>query len=158
MHDDYPSARLNARAASSLWLFAGLILLFNALLVAWLVMRPASHAVIVAADNVAQFAGPLLALPLCFVTVRGRPRRATLHAAGTGGQVHRRSPLFLGLGVLFIALGQITYTIYEQILHYPVAPFPSWADAVFLAVYPFVLVGILLLPARALSAATRTRV
>src|SRR5207248_1977008 len=55
------------------------------------------------------------------------------------------------------ALGQALWTLNEDILHLSVL-FPSWADAAWLSSYPFVLLGILLLPSRPLSATTRTRV
>src|SRR3712207_5733834 len=45
---------------------AGMILLFNGLLVAWVLLRPGSDRMLAAVINSAQFAGPLLTLPLCF--------------------------------------------------------------------------------------------
>ncbi len=68
------------------------------------------------------------------------------------------APLLLCLGILSYAIGQIIYTIYEQVLRYSTEPFPSWADAAFLIVYPFFLLGILLLPTRPIPLASRTRV
>ncbi len=49
-----------------LWGRLALIVLYNGLLAAWLGLRPAPSPVIQAVDNVAQCAGPLLALPLCW--------------------------------------------------------------------------------------------
>src|SRR5918999_4621293 len=45
---------------------AGLILLFNALLVAWVLLKPGSDRMLALVVNAAQFVGPLLVLPLCF--------------------------------------------------------------------------------------------
>ena len=45
---------------------AGMILLFNALLVAWVLLKPGSDRMLAAVVNSAEFVGPLLALPLCF--------------------------------------------------------------------------------------------
>src|SRR5918992_3083422 len=45
---------------------AGLILLFNGLLVAWVLLKPGSDRMLALVVNTAEFVGPLLALPLCF--------------------------------------------------------------------------------------------
>src|SRR5919199_5452747 len=45
---------------------AGLILLFNGLLVALVLLRPISERLLALVVNAAQFVGPLLVLPLCF--------------------------------------------------------------------------------------------
>ena len=50
------------------------------------------------------------------------------------------------------------YTVYQQVLHVSAMPFPSWADAVYLWAYPFLLAGILLAPGRRLAAMARLRV
>src|SRR5918912_847571 len=143
--------RVARQAAPRRWYTAGLIATFNLLLLAWLVRKPGSHAVFVAVDNVAQFVGPLLVVPLCFLGGRrgDRPRVRTMQ---------QWAPCLLGLGALSYAGGQIIYTIYEQVLHYPSVPFPSWADAVYLCTYPVLLLGILLLPGRRLPMASRVRI
>jgi len=132
-----------------------LIVVFNGLLAAWLALRPAPSPVIQAVDNVAQCAGPLLALPLCW---RGLPwpwRRGQAGAASAAA-ASRWMPVLLGLGVLGFAVGQAIWTYDEDIIHQP--PFPSWADAGYLAAYPFLFAGLLLLPRRPLSSAARLRV
>src|SRR5215212_3485151 len=43
-----------------------MILLFNGLLVAWVLLNPGSDRTLALVVNTAQFVGPLLALPLCF--------------------------------------------------------------------------------------------
>jgi len=65
-------------------------------------------------------------------------------------------PVLLGLGVLGFAVGQAIWTYYEEILHQP--PFPSWADAGYLAAYPFLFAGLFLLPRCPLPSAARLRV
>src|SRR5215211_1497211 len=45
---------------------AALILLFNGLLVAWVLLKPGSDALVGLVVNTAEFVGPLLVLPLCF--------------------------------------------------------------------------------------------
>jgi serine phosphatase RsbU (regulator of sigma subunit) len=54
-------------------------------------------------------------------------------------------------------LGQATFTYYEWVLRQP-PPLPSIADVGYLSVYPCLLLGILLLPARPIPVASRTRI
>jgi len=54
-------------------------------------------------------------------------------------------------------VGQAVFTYYEWVLRQP-PPLPSLADLGYLSVYPFLLVGILLLPARPVPAASRMRI
>jgi hypothetical protein len=144
-------SRVAQQAAPRQWYTAGLIAAFNLLLLAWLVLKPGSHAMFVAVDNVAQFVGPLLVVPLCFLGGR-RGDRPRVRSA------QQWAPCLLGLGALGYAGAQIIYTIYQQVLHYPSVPFPSWADAVYLCAYPVLLLGILLLPGRRLPVASRVRI
>ena len=70
MHLDSPTARYR------LYCGLGLTLLFNGMLVAWLLLRPGHHALVAAVDNGAQCVGPLLVLLLCM--------RGALSARGSG--------------------------------------------------------------------------
>src|SRR5919112_2450639 len=45
---------------------AVLVLLFNGLLVAWVLIKPGSDAMLALVVNSAEFVGPLLVVPLCF--------------------------------------------------------------------------------------------
>ncbi len=146
-----PSPSLTA-LRRPLWGGFALVLLYNGLLAAWLALRPAPSPAVQAVDNVAQFAGPLLALPLCWGGVPWPWRR---DQAGTA-PASRWMPVLLGLGVLGYAVGQVIWTYYQEIAHQP--PFPSWADAGYLAAYPFLCGGLLLLPRRPLPRAARLRV
>jgi hypothetical protein len=130
------------------WRDIALIAAFNLLLLGWVVLRPGSSAVFLAVDNVAQFLGPILVLALCLVSARRAAR------SGARG-VQRWAPLLLGLGALCESLGQVIYTVYEQVLGFSTPPFPSWADAIYLWAYPFMLAGILLLPGRRLVGSSR---
>ncbi len=127
-------------------LIAALVLLYNGALLAWLLLRPGTPALVAAVDNVAQFVGPLVMVPLCFGGLRGLWHRTA----------QDRVPFWLGCGVLSDGIAQVIWTYYQQILHQ--SPFPSWADAAYLSTYPFLLLGILYIPARPLSAAARFRV
>src|SRR5215208_3384732 len=100
---------------------AGLILLFNSLLVAWILLAPGSDRMLAAVVNAAQFVGPLLALPLCFGGIsrsmwRG-VSRADAGPALTRGQ--RWAPVLLGLGVISWVFGQTLFTYYEWVLQKP---------------------------------------
>src|SRR5918997_3647915 len=138
----------------------GMILLFNGLLVAWVLLKPGSDRMLGAVVNSAEFVGPLLTLPLCFGGLlrwrrwRRGGSRPGVEPAVTIGQ--RWAPILLGLGIVSWVLGQALFTFYEWVLRQP-PPLPSPADAGYLSVYPFLLLGILLLPARPVPVASRTR-
>src|SRR5215213_2497383 len=149
-----------AQARSLLWGIASLILLFNALLVAWVLLKPGSDAVVALVLNVAEFVGPLLVLPLCFGGLRRLWRRGTSRtdkgtAVSTIGQ--RWAPVLLGIGILSFAFWQIVFTYYVWVLQ-QAPPLPSLADVGFQVQYPFLLLGILLLSARPIPAASRARI
>ena len=147
--------------ARAFWRVAGLILLFNGLLVVLVLLNPLSDATLALVVNSAQFVGPLLVLPLCFGGVLGRmwgpgaSQTDVRPAAVTRGQ--RWAPVLLGLGILSWVFGQALFTYYEWVLGRP-PPLPSIADVGYLSVYPFLLLGILLLPARPIPVAARTRI
>jgi len=149
-----PSRSLTA-TLRPLWGGLALVVLYNGLLAAWLALRPAPYPVIQAVDNVAQFVGPLLSLPLCWWGLAWPWRRGREGEAGPSA-ASRWMPVLLGLGVLGYAVGQVIWTYYQEIIHQP--PFPSWADAGYLAAYPFLCGGLLLLPRRPLPSAVRLRV
>src|SRR5215218_4652784 len=140
---------------------AAMILLFNGLLVAWVLLKPGSDRMLAAVVNAAEFVGPLLVLPLCFGGLlrrrwwRGVSQTDVGPAAVTIGR--RWAPVLLGLGILSWVLGQMVFTYYEWALRQP-PPLPSLADVGYLSVYPFLLLGILLLPAHPVPVASRTRI
>src|SRR5918994_419664 len=146
--------------ARPLWRAAGLILLFNSLLLAWVLLKPGSDRMLALVVNAAQFVGPLLALPLCFGgLLRQRRWRRGVSQTHRGPAVtigQRWAPILLGLGILCWVFGQTVFTYYEWVLRQP-PPLPSLADVGYLSVYPFFLFGILLLPARPVPVASRTR-
>jgi serine phosphatase RsbU (regulator of sigma subunit) len=123
-------------------------------------LDPAGDRVSALVVNVAVFVGPLLVLPLCFGGLlawmwrRGASRMNNQPSAMTG---QRWAPVLLGIGILCYILGQIIFTYYYLVLH-EIPPFPSLADVGFLIEYPFLLLGILLLPARPVPVASRARI
>jgi PAS domain S-box-containing protein len=146
--------------ARAFWRAAVLVLLFNGLLVAVVLFKPGTDAMLALVVNSAEFIGPLLVVPLCFAGVlRWMWGPATSQAPDgppvTRGQ--RWAPILLGLGILSWSLGQMIFTYYEWVLDQP-PPLPSIADLGYLSVYPFLLLGILLLPARPVPVTARTRI
>jgi hypothetical protein len=85
-----------------------MILLFNGLLLAWVLLDPYGERVSAIVLNVAGFVGPLLVLPLCFGELLRRMRRRVASgmddqpAAMTG---QRWAPVLLGMGILCYVLG-----------------------------------------------------
>jgi PAS domain S-box-containing protein len=146
--------------ARAFWRAAVLVLLFNGLLVAWVLLEPGSDAMLALVVNSAQFVGPLLVLPLCFGGLLRRmwgPGASQTDVGPAAVTIGRRwAPVLLGLGILSWVFGQAIFTFYEWVLGQP-PPLPSIADVGFLSVYPFFLLGILLLPARPVPVASRTR-
>src|ERR671921_2998423 len=156
-----PNGRPSQDSAESrrFWRAAGLILLFNGLLVGWVLLKPGSDRLLAAVVNSAEFVGPLLALPLCFGgLLRWKWQRGASGPDVEPAVLMRKlwAPILLGLGILSWVLGQALFTYYEWVLHRP-PPLPSLADLGYLSVYPFFLLGILLLPARPIPVASRTR-
>src|ERR687898_1838945 len=150
---------VSAEARSLLWRIASLILLFNGLLVVWVLLKPGSDAVVAIVVNVAEFVGPLLVVPLCFGGLRRLWRRGTSRTdKGTAVTIGQRwAPVLLGIGILSFAFGLIVFTYYEWVLQ-QAPPLPSLADVGFQIQYPFLLLGILLLSARPIPAASRARI
>src|ERR687893_1647047 len=138
---------------------AGMVLLFNGLLTAWVLLDPYGERVSAIVLNAAGFVGPLLVLPLCFGGLlewmrRGATRTDDQPAAMRG---RRWAPVLLGMGILSYVLGQMGFTYYDWVLR-QAPPFPSLADVGYLIEYPFFLLGILLLPARPIPVASRARI
>ena len=142
-----------------LWRATGLVLLFNGLLVVWVLFKPGTDAMLALVVNTAEFVGPLLVVPLCFAGVLGWMWGPPTSQAPGGPPVtrgQRWAPVLLGLGLLSWVLGQMIFTYYEWVLDQP-PPLPSIADLGYLSVYPFLLLGILLIPARPVPVTARTR-
>jgi PAS domain S-box-containing protein len=139
---------------------AGFILVFNGLLVVWVLLKPGSDALVGLVVNSAEFVGPLLVLPLCFGGLlrpmwRRGDSQTNVESAVTMGQ--HWAPILLGLGITSWVFGQSIFTFYEWGLRQPPS-IPSLADLGFLGVYPFLMLGILLLPSRPMPVAMRTRI
>ena len=108
-------------------------------------------------DDIGQAIGWLLGTLLCFIGIRGLWQRIPDQAPdrSLASKAQRWVPIFLAAGIFCQFIGQVIYTYYD-IHHW--APFPSWADVGYLSTFPFLMVGILLLPTRRLSGMARSRV
>jgi two-component system cell cycle response regulator len=150
----HPSSTLARRLCKP----AGLILLLCSIFVAYLVIQPGGPGPLTFVDNILQgvleAVGLLLALPLWLP-----PCAAAGSSVVPDTQMARQRwvPRLLVLALVCYVIGQALWTLNENILRLAVL-FPTWADAGYLGSYPFVLLAILLLPARPLLAATRLRI
>lgn len=112
-----------------------------------IIFAPPGSFLLIAGANVLQLLCQVLSAAICFVAAR----EAT---PATG--MRRIVAVLFGLGILTYAIGQGLWTLNEVVLRRTML-FPSLADAGFLASFPPILLAILLLPTRPLSAAARTR-
>src|SRR5450759_3872953 len=105
--------------ARPLWKSMSLVLLFNALLLAWLIIKPGTHDQFVAVDNLGQAVGALLGVLLCGVSsARAWPRHVSSAESTPATRIARLwVPLLLGFAILGELIGQCIWTYYEQILH-----------------------------------------
>ncbi|MHB8599446.1 MAG: bifunctional diguanylate cyclase/phosphohydrolase [Ktedonobacteraceae bacterium] len=141
-------------------------LLFSIALFAWLLIKPASHDIVVSVDNLAQACSLLVAILLCFNDLllprRFRPAQPAQPAQPPTSPVvtnaaQRWIPRLFGLTILSVVLGQIVSLYYTQILQVDV-PSPSLADVCNLSAYMFMILCLLLLPNGPLVKATRLRI
>jgi len=111
---------------------ASWMLLYAAIFMVWLIVRPGGQKVATPFFNTVEILPPLAASVFCILFAgldRHRDRR------------YRRAWFLLGLGALSFAGGQSTWTVLESVLKID-TPYPSWADIGYLGVYPFVLLGL----------------
>ncbi len=149
--------------ARALWKQLSLIVIGIGFMLAYLLLKPVPSALFTFGDNLLQGVletfGLLLALPILLpastreqAAGRSSPRRLTRWTP-SGSAV----PLLLTCTLLSYVIGQVLWTLNEDVLHLAVL-FPSWADAGFLGSYPFALLAILLLPQQRMSLTSRTRI
>lgn len=140
-------------------------LLFSASLLAWLLIKPASHNMVVSVDNLAQAGGLLVAILLCFDDLL-RPRRfrptqfaqfAQVTSSTRTNLAQRWIPRLFGLTILSVIIGEIVSLYYTQILQV-VVPSLSFVDVCALSAYLFLILCLLLLPIGPLARATRLRI
>ena len=137
-------------------------LLFTGSLFVWLLIKPASHDIVVSVDNLAQAGSFLVAILLCFHDLlapeRWRRVRSTHPATqGERNRAQRWIPRLFGLIIISAVLGQIISLYYTQVLQV-VVPSPSLADVCNLSAYVFLILCLLLLPTSPLARTTRFRI
>ena len=152
-----------ATTARALWKPLSLLIFCTGLFLTYLLFKPVPTALFTFGDNLLQGAletvGLLLALPILLPastreqTRAGSSRHWLAWWIPTGSAV----PLLLACTILCCVIGQVIWTLNENVLHVAVL-FPSWADVGYLASYPFALLAILFLPHQRRSLTSRTRV
>ncbi len=149
--------------ARTLWKPLSLLIICTGLFLTYLVLKPLPSALFTFGDNLLQGAletvGLLLALPILLSTSTREQARARSISRWQAWWIPTGSlvPLLLACTILSYVIGQIIWTLNENVLHMA-ALFPSWADAGYLASYPFALLAILLLPRQRRPLTSRTRI
>jgi diguanylate cyclase len=140
-----------------------LVIFCTGLFLIYLVFKPIQPALYTFGDNILQAGletvGLLLALPILLPRsireqARERSSRGWLDWWMPTGSV---APLLLACSILSYIIGQIIWTVNENVLHVAVL-FPSWSDAGYLAAYPLALLAILFLPSEKRSPTNRPRI
>lgn len=139
------------------WYSVTLFAVFNSLFLTLVLLKPGTHYAFMIEDDIGQAVGWLLGTLLCFIGIRGLWQRIPDQSSdrSLASKAQRWVPIFLAAGLFCQFIGQVIYTCYD-LRH--LAPFPSWADVAYLSTFPFLMVGILLLPTRRLSGMARWRV
>jgi diguanylate cyclase (GGDEF)-like protein len=149
--------------ARALWKPLSLLTFCTGLFLIYLLFKPMPPALFTFGDNLLQAAlemiGLLLALPILLPRsireqARARSSRGWLDWWMPTGSV---VPLLIACSLLSYVIGQIIWTLNENVLHVAVL-FPSWADAGYLAAYPLALLAILFLPRQRRSPTSRMRI
>ncbi len=149
--------------ARALWKPLSLLMFCTGLFLTYLLLKPIQSTVFTFGDNLIQAAletvGLLLALPILLPRsireqARARSSRGLLDWWMPTGSV---VPLLIACSILSYIIGQIIWMLNENVLHVAVL-FPSWADAGYLASYPFALLAILFLPRERRSPTSRSRI
>jgi two-component system cell cycle response regulator len=140
------------------WLILGLLwtAIYGVAFGGWLLIKPASGFTLTAGDDLLALIGPLILLPLCFAGA-GPWLKSLISAPHAAGKAEDWLPVLLGLSVAGFVVARGAAIYYDLILRQP-APFPSAVDVGSLVAYPCLLAAILILPGKAFSAASRTRI
>lgn len=144
-------------AARIFWYSAAVVIIYNGLFLSWLLLKPGSRSLFVLSDDLGQAASCLLGATLCFAALTWQTWSMRSATARRPLSNTRLALLFFGIGSLSQGLGQAIYTYYEYTFH-QLPPLPSWANLFFLASYPFLLLGVLHVTGRRLTALTHTRI
>lgn len=129
----------------------GLCILLVLSLVTWQHLPITNHGLRINIDNSLQALGPLLMVAFCVRSARRfwSPKMSLFTTSPPSQRAQRWVPTLLVLGILCYGIGHSIWTYYEGVLPHP--PFLSWADVAYMCAYPFLAMGILLLPFQRLS-------
>jgi diguanylate cyclase (GGDEF)-like protein len=147
----------------AIWKPLGLLTVCIGLFLTYLLLKPVPPTLFIFGDNLLQgvleTVGLLLALPILLSTSSREQARARSSSPCLAWWIPTGSfvPLLLACTILSYVIGQVIWTLNENVLHVAVL-FPSWADAGYLASYPFALLAILLLPRQRRSPTSRVRI
>ncbi len=140
----------------SFWYSVGLIVAFNSLFLALVLVKPGTYHQFEIADDVGQALGWLLATLLCFVGLQKPWQRTQSHPDSVlSTPLQHWIPILLAAGIFCQFIGQVIYTYLDAL---NMKDFPSLADVGYLSTFPFLFLGVMLLPTRPLSGFTRARV
>lgn len=154
---------MHATTARALWKPLSLLIFCTGLFLTYLLFKPVPSALFIFGDNLLQGAletvGLLLALPILLLSSTREQARAgsSRHWLDWWTPTNSVVPLLLACTILCYVIGQVIWTLNENVLHVAVL-FPSWADVGYLASYPFALLAILFLPHQRRSLSSRTRI
>jgi diguanylate cyclase (GGDEF)-like protein len=154
---------VHATTARALWKPLSLLIFCTGLFLTYLLFKPVPPALFIFGDDLLQGAletvGLLLALPILLLSSTREQARAgsSRHWLDWWTPTNSVVPLLLACTILCYVIGQVIWTLNENVLHVAVL-FPSWADVGYLASYPFALLAILFLPHQRRSLTSRTRV
>ena len=142
---------MDSKIARALWKSLSLLMFCTVLFLIYLFFKPVPPALFTFGDNLLQGAletvGLLLALPILLLSsTRDQARSgSSRHWLDWWTPTNSVVPLLLACTILCYVIGQVIWTLNENVLHVAVL-FPSWADVGYLASYPFALLAILFLP------------
>jgi diguanylate cyclase (GGDEF)-like protein len=151
------------KIARVLWKPLSLLTFCTGLFLIYLLFKPTPPDIFTYGDNLLQAVletvGLLLALPILLPKsireqARGRSSQRWLDWWMPTGSV---VPLLLACSILSYIIGQVIWTLNENVLHLEVL-FPSWADVGYLTAYPLALLAILFLPRQRRSPINRPRI
>src|SRR6185312_15995961 len=135
---------MNPQEMKLFWRSIGLIVVINAFLLVWLILRPHSPHLTVSVETTIIAICPLLMLPYCFCGLWNSLRRGTAQVS-TSPTLRRLRwvPILLGIAIICQSIGESFFIYYYTFFNQ--APFPSLEDAAYLGAYPALLLAVLLL-------------
>ena len=149
--------------ARDLWKPLSLLIFCTGIFLIYLLLKPVPSDLFIYGDNLLQgvleTVGLLLALPILLLSSKREQAKARSSRRWLDWWIPTGSvvPLLLACTILCYVIGQVIWTLNENVLRMTEL-FPSWADAGYLASYPFALLAIVLLPQQRRSLTSRTRI